>query len=174
MTAPSLRRPPEWMLSGACIGMVAPDLDPWCPDEDLPRPERERLMGLAVDVCAGCRVRAECLADALATGEAWSVRGGTTPAERRALAAAQGLPRPSILGAWQHGSNAGYAAHGCRCVPCCAAHTRYVAGWRQQRRWTSPATSGLTVVVHELHVPTGAGRRRAYPGQLFIEIGEAA
>jgi hypothetical protein len=174
VTAPSLRRPPSWALLGACNGMVTPGWDPWLPDEDLPAVKREQLQRIAVDVCSGCAVRAKCLDDALATGEAWSVRGGLTPADRRALAATGGAPRPSPFGAAQHGTNSMYAAHGCRCGPCTGAHARYVAGWRQTRRWTSPATSGLTVVVHELHVPAGAGRRRAFPGQLFIEIGEAA
>jgi hypothetical protein len=51
---------------------------------------------LAVAVCARCRVRAECLADAVAvelvTG-VYGVRGGLTPAERRARL-------PVAHGAW--------------------------------------------------------------------------
>lgn len=172
MTALSLRRAPGWALQGACVGMAAPDLDPWCPDDDLPPDVRARLVGLAKDVCARCPVRAACLEEALETGEAWSVRGGTTPAERRRLAARRGLPRPAAAGRWQHATPAGYKAHGCRCLPCCDAHARDVAAWRQRRRWD--ATPRLTLVVHELVVPSGAGRRRAFPGQMYLELPGAA
>jgi WhiB family redox-sensing transcriptional regulator len=46
----------------------------------------------AKEVCAGCPVRAQCLADVMAAEDParrWGVSGGTTPAERAALFAAQ-------------------------------------------------------------------------------------
>ena len=37
----------------------------------------------AKTVCGGCPVAVECLAEALAAGDVDTIRGGTTPAERR-------------------------------------------------------------------------------------------
>lgn len=59
---------PEWFF---------PLGDRW---SDADRPGRAKA------VCAACPVRAECLADALAGGDAWSIRGGLDPVERASLA----------------------------------------------------------------------------------------
>lgn len=45
----------------------------------------QRQAGEALDVCAWCPVRAECLRYALSAGEDEGIWGGTTPAERRRL-----------------------------------------------------------------------------------------
>lgn len=45
----------------------------------------DRQVAQARAVCAGCPVALECLRSALAEGDDWAVRGGTSPADRRAL-----------------------------------------------------------------------------------------
>lgn len=35
--------------------------------------------------------------------------------------------------AWEHGTNTGYSAHGCRCEPCRVAHREYVREWSRAR-----------------------------------------
>lgn len=148
-----------WQLSGACVGG---DPELWFAEE----------AAAAKAVCAGCSVRATCLADALSRGEAWGVLGGLDPDERRALAAARGFPRPSVRGVLPaHGRRAAYVA-GCRCGACRRANSVYVASWRRDR--PVPVTGGVTVVVRELVVPAGRGRCRAWPGQLQLVVEGAA
>lgn len=51
-------------------------------------------------VCAGCPVRAECLADVMATedpAERWGVTGGLSPDERTALDLAHRTPVPVLV-----------------------------------------------------------------------------
>lgn len=139
----TLRRPLDWKLAGACA--THPDPDLWFDDDRAPA---------AKVVCGGCPVRATCLADALARGEQFGVLGGLTGPERRRAGMGP-----------VHGKRGTYNG-GCRCAPCEQANTRYVAEWRQRRAWH--VTGRLTVVVHTLTVPTGHGRRRAWPGQLYI------
>lgn len=76
-------------------------------------------------ICRRCPLREACLAGALERDEPAGVWGGET------------FPRPPGMlldppppAADVHGSNARYAAHGCRCGPCRAAHARSVAEWR--------------------------------------------
>lgn len=148
-----------WRLRGLCATHPSPDL--WFADTPTE-------VAAAKAVCAVCPVQATCLADALARGETWGVLGGHTGPERRALAAGRGLPRPNPAGAWQHGSPAGYKAHGCRCHRCRAAHAADMAAWRRQHAWA--ATPGRIVVpIHTLTAPAGRGPRRAWPGQLYAE-----
>jgi WhiB family redox-sensing transcriptional regulator len=75
-----------WHLDAACI-KVDPevffplDLTPGAPG-----------VAAAKEVCAGCPVRAECLADVMAAEDPsrrWGISGGTTPAEPAALFAAR-------------------------------------------------------------------------------------
>jgi WhiB family redox-sensing transcriptional regulator len=167
----SLRHLEGWRLRAVCAGMVTPGWDPWNADEDLTRAQRQQLERVALDTCARCPVRDACLTDALVTGEAFSIRGGTTPAQRRALAVERGLPRPSPHGAAQHGTRSMRCTAGPggrRCPSCAEANARYVAGWRARR--SSVTHRGLIAVVHVLETPTGTGRRRAWPGQLFIDL----
>jgi WhiB family redox-sensing transcriptional regulator len=49
-------------------------------------PEAGQHPDAARKVCIRCPVRAACLADAMASREAYGVRGGLTPKERRQLA----------------------------------------------------------------------------------------
>jgi hypothetical protein len=54
----------------------------------------------AKTVCAGCPVRAECLADVMATedpAERWGVTGGLSAAERTALHLARRRPAPALV-----------------------------------------------------------------------------
>jgi WhiB family redox-sensing transcriptional regulator len=73
-------RPPvevdrTWVESASCLGC----------DADLFYPARGESCREAKAVCAGCPVRVECLAYALATGEKLGIWGGTSERERRRL-----------------------------------------------------------------------------------------
>lgn len=76
----------DWPDEAACGQVKDPDLfhgPDIEPREPLNRQfEREYA---AKQVCAGCPVRAECLAWALATGEPYGVWGGLDPRERQKL-----------------------------------------------------------------------------------------
>jgi len=67
--------PPEWMADGLCAQV----------DPELFYPECGESNREAKRVCAGCEVRAECLAYALAHRERFGVWGGTTERERRRM-----------------------------------------------------------------------------------------
>jgi len=67
--------PPEWMAAGLCAE-IDPEL--FYPESGAPNRDAKR-------VCAGCEVRAECLAYALAHRERHGVWGGTTERERRRM-----------------------------------------------------------------------------------------
>ena len=150
------RHQPAWMASGACVGEWA-----------VMDAEDPAGVAAAKAVCRDrCPVVGECLAHALATRERWGVRGGLDPTERARLAAREGRLRPSIRGTAHNRSS--YAA-GCRCGDCRADNAAYMQTWRRDRR----VTPALTLIVHELTVPTGRGRTRAWAGQTFIEIGVA-
>jgi hypothetical protein len=160
----SLRHLEGWKLASACSRHGEPEL--WFSEDPAG-------IAAAKAVCGGCPVRAVCLADALARGEGWGVLGGLTPPERRALAAAGGLRRPSVHGAAQHGTRGSYNA-GCRCPACTRANTAYVHGWRAERATCRVTPGGIVAVVHVLAQPTGHGRHRAWPGQLFLNLETAA
>jgi hypothetical protein len=137
-----------WRLSGSCASHPLPDL--WFDDDPAG-------VAHAKQVCGGCPVRATCLADALARGEEFGVLGGLTGAERRRVGMGP-----------VHGKRGTYTA-GCRCPDCEHANTRYVAEWRRRRSWHVTA-GGVLAVVHVLESPAGAGRRRAFPGQLYLDL----
>lgn len=68
----------NWMLQAACRGT----------DPELFTPagwDGPALVQIAEakTVCRGCPVAVECLAEAFAAGDVDTIRGGTTPAERR-------------------------------------------------------------------------------------------
>lgn len=63
----------EWSLLARCQGMG----DAMFPDPVDPRPARE--------ICRGCPVLKECLAEALDERIEWGVWGGMTERERRSL-----------------------------------------------------------------------------------------
>jgi WhiB family redox-sensing transcriptional regulator len=75
-------RLPDWPRRAACRE-ADPDL--FHDRENESEPARERREKRAKAVCARCPVRAECLADAEDTREAYGIRGGLTEAERRAI-----------------------------------------------------------------------------------------
>ena len=76
--------PPAWMAAGLCAE-VDPEL--FYPEFGAPNQDAKRI-------CAGCEVRAECLAYALAHRERFGVWGGTTERERRRLRRAPVTPAP--------------------------------------------------------------------------------
>lgn len=160
-----LLRPPSWTATAACTGMARPGWDPF-------DAEQAELLPIARATCATCPAVDACLDDALATGEAFMVRGGLTPAERADLARLRGAPAPARLGLPAHGEERTYAA-GCHCAVCRRGHARRVTAWRRTRA-ARPATSAprLIVVTFELTTPSGTGRRRAFPGQLALQIGD--
>jgi WhiB family transcriptional regulator, redox-sensing transcriptional regulator len=67
----------EWRAAGACLSA----------DPDLFFPiavggAAVRQVTQAQRICAGCRVRQQCLEFAMQTGETYGIWGGTTPEER--------------------------------------------------------------------------------------------
>ena len=96
---PNIVAPPEWMADGLCA-QVDPEL--FFPEKGDQAREAKRL-------CAGCDVRAECLAHALAHREAHGVWGGCSERERRrmrrtgSLASAKGGPPVAGQGARRAG-----------------------------------------------------------------------
>lgn len=71
-----------WLSQAACAGQPVEMFIG--PDGELPTTRRERERE-AVRICAGCPVRAQCLAHALAQPELFGVWGGTTEGDRAAL-----------------------------------------------------------------------------------------
>ena len=67
----------EWRAEGACLS-ADPDL--FFPLATGVAAARE--MAKAQRICAGCRVRQECLDFAMRSGEMHGIWGGTTPEER--------------------------------------------------------------------------------------------
>ena len=116
-----------WMADGACRGTP--------PDTFFPA--RGEDVAAVKALCATCTVRTDCLRYALDNHEEYGVWGGTSEAERRAIATGQPLPtrtsKPIV-----HGTNNGYHAHKRRGVPVCAscaeAHRTYVREQARQRR----------------------------------------
>lgn len=66
---------PAWPAQAACRGV----------DPDLFFPDRGGNVDAALATCAGCPVRATCLADALLRGERHGIWGGTSERTRRVL-----------------------------------------------------------------------------------------
>lgn len=81
---PVLGAVPDWRDLAACAGE----------DPDLFYPEPGGSVKPAKQICAGCPVRAECLEDALKTGDRFGVRGGLSERERGRLHR-QRKPAPS-------------------------------------------------------------------------------
>lgn len=169
--------PPAWTVDAACDGMAGRELDPWHPDDNLTPARRDGLYAIARRVCAGCPVRLACALEALQNGLADGVWGGLTPADRRRIARERphlGFPTP---GAAKHGERSRYVA-GCTageggraCEPCLRAHREYERERRAIRRSARiPAAVPLLVLDH----PAGSGRRRAWPGQLYLDLDHLA
>ena len=77
----------DWRTEAACQAHHA---DMWFPD---PKSRRlhERTLDLARLVCAGCPVRAQCLAACI--GEEFGIWAGTSEQERRAMRRRAGIRR---------------------------------------------------------------------------------
>lgn len=110
-------------MTAACADYVAAGMDPWfaggiVADE------------IAAGICAGCSTRASCLSGAIERGEKAGVWGGSVFDEAAApFALIEPTPariRQRVRGLADHGHRSRYVA-GCRCAPCTAANTRYVA-----------------------------------------------
>ena len=71
----NITKPPEWTAGGLCAQV----------DPELFFPELGGSTREAKAVCAGCEVRAECLAHALAHHERHGVWGGLSERERRRM-----------------------------------------------------------------------------------------
>lgn len=77
-----------WREEAACRGM---DTGVFFGGEEVSRQERWSASE-AKRVCAGCRVRGECLEFALRTSQPLGIWGGKTPRERRAMQRAKQQP----------------------------------------------------------------------------------
>ena len=67
----------DWRAAGACLSAD--------PELFFPIPQSaiaDRQISRALQVCAGCAVRQQCLDFAMQTAEAHGIWGGTTPEER--------------------------------------------------------------------------------------------
>lgn len=87
----------------------------------------DETMRDAVQICAGCPVREECLQWSIAAGEIYDgIWGGATPRQRRALARQAGLRtfHPVRDRDATHGTAKRYWA-GCHCDPCRAGNAAY-------------------------------------------------
>lgn len=71
----------DWMINAACRGAPEPDL--WFPISEIGPGAAQ--VAEAKNVCAGCPVREDCLAFALALGLDYGVFGGMAASERREL-----------------------------------------------------------------------------------------
>lgn len=82
--------PDDWTLHAACRGRG--DLF-FAPDGQESRAERREREAEAKVVCGGCRVRVECLDEAIRSDERFGIWGGLNARERRS--ASRGIPNPS-------------------------------------------------------------------------------
>lgn len=106
----------SWRDRAACIGRAVLFIGP-TNEQPGPRANREAL---AKQICAGCPVRQECLADG--QDDAWWIRGGLTPEERN-----NHRPECGTL----TGSHLHYRNGETPCPACRQAKTDYMADWRK-------------------------------------------
>ena len=78
----------HWQRHAACVGEVAVNFYP--PVRTEKKVVRLARESRAKAVCAGCRVRLDCLEQALANNERYGIWGGLTDVERRAHLEATG------------------------------------------------------------------------------------
>lgn len=158
---------PDWHAIGECRNY--PDLDfidPGAQDAfDKPTAADRRLAEAACRiVCSSCPFRLPCAIGGLERRERWGIWGGLDYEDRKLLAARYGYLPPGDPPA--HGTDARYKKWHCRCPECKAGHALYESMRREKKRllldlWRTPLV---------LAVPLGAGRRRAYPGQLLLPL----
>lgn len=86
--AKALRPAPdrEWADRANCLGL----------DPELFYPQRGESLELALEVCAGCEVREECLEHALSVGEKFGIWGGTSEPERRRIRRQRAIERREV------------------------------------------------------------------------------
>ena len=84
--APSEPASPDWVSDAACHGM---ETEIFFAFDDVRGIKRARRLALARTVCASCPVAEQCLETALNTPRTYGIWGGTTPAERQMMKAAQ-------------------------------------------------------------------------------------
>jgi WhiB family redox-sensing transcriptional regulator len=122
---------PDWFDRAECLDRT--DVD-FFPERGNTAAEQRALA-----ICAQCKVRSECLADA----EPLGIWGGMTETERlnikrnhhqrlaRARRKARGDWVPATItpddGDLRHGTRNGYGNLACRCQPCRDAHAQWVA-----------------------------------------------
>lgn len=121
---PSLRQlvqREEWMEQAACKGKPA---GMFIPDPTAKHTALAVLCAEGLALCAGCPVKAECLAYAIKNGERRGVWGGQVFGENRHLRSVDHPPK--II---THGTESAYR-WACRCEECRDAHRRYNEGLR--------------------------------------------
>lgn len=91
MTVPDrtpIRREPDptWRDTAACRGLDPDTAEIFFPlgNDWKARPNMEKVAA-AKEICARCPSQVACLEDAVESRDAWSIRGGLTPQERRDL-----------------------------------------------------------------------------------------
>jgi len=107
----------DWAETAACRGV----------DPDVFFPEPGDDQSFAKQVCAGCDVRRECLAHAIAHDEVHGIWGGLSGRERARIRRDRWPSRARAVDvdAEWHGTVAGYTNRGCRCDDCRAAYSAY-------------------------------------------------
>lgn len=115
----------DWMNEAACRGAST----------DIFFVEKGVSIQPALDICARCPVRAECLEYGLWENE--GVYGGTVLNQRRIIRRERG----GKLATRDHGTRGRYVS-GCRCEPCTDADGAYVKGYGKRAdthggRWAS-------------------------------------
>lgn len=78
----------DWVVSGKCVNRWREwdaAADRCCESRSIAR--RREAQAEAAALCAGCPVAAQCLNDAVESGERWTVRGGLPVWRLRQLAA---------------------------------------------------------------------------------------
>lgn len=120
----------RWRLDAACQNE-----DPGLFHTDGAGEHAKNAAAKAKKVCAGCPVRAQCLADAHETRDEHGVRGGLTAKERRA-----GRERPVAA----CGTRAGYRRHRGvlkedACADCKKANSTYTVA--TDKRWPKTRTA---------------------------------
>jgi WhiB family redox-sensing transcriptional regulator len=76
-------RDTSWMIRGTCVKPFKRGVDVHFPQQSTTGYAAKKAAALAM--CAVCPVKAECLEDALATGEKDGIRGELTASQRRPL-----------------------------------------------------------------------------------------
>lgn len=113
----------DWFDDALC-----PQIGPWLFTVD----DDPGATALARAACLLCPVRAECLADALATGERDGVRGGLSMRHLRRSGALGRRPSGRTPKGSPHGTRSRYTG-GCRCDECRDANRAYAAAQHRRR-----------------------------------------